>query len=131
MVTDPISNFIIALKNAAHVGKEQVRVPYSSLKHSIANVLEQEGFIASVVARGKKGGRMTLEVSIATNDAGPKFRDVKRISKPSKRVYYSLKDINPVRHGYGKLILSTPKGIMVGETARKEKVGGEALFEIW
>lgn len=131
MVTDPISNLIISLKNAAAVGKEVVRVPYSVMKHNIATVLEKEGFIKDVATRGKKGGRMFLEATIATDEHGAKLHNVKRISKPSKRVYYSLKDINPVRHGYGKLILSTPKGIMVGEMARKEKVGGEALFEIW
>ena len=62
---------------------------------------------------------------------GSRVHDVKRVSKPSRRVYYAVKDIVPVRRGYGRVILSTPKGVLTGDAARKEKVGGEALFEIW
>lgn len=132
MVTDPISNFIIALKNAASVGKELVRVPYSEIKFGIANVLEKEGYVSNVTKKGHKGSRSYLEVTVASDTAtGPKISGVKRISKPSKRVYKSLKEITSVRHGYGRVILSTPMGIMTGEAARKAHVGGEVLFEIW
>lgn len=131
MVTDPISNFIIALKNAAAVGKELVRVPYSDMKYSIALVLEKEGYITNLSKKGRKGGRPFLEVSVVMDDGAPKLTDVKRISKPSKRVYKSVKEITPIRHGYGRLIISTPQGIMTGEAARKARVGGEVLFEIW
>lgn len=131
MITDPISNFIIALKNAAAVGKELVRVPYSDMKYGIATVLEKEGYITALSKKGRKGGRPFLEVSVATNDGASKLTGVKRVSKPSKRVYKSVKELAPVRHGYGHLIVSTPQGIMTGEAARKAGVGGEALFEIW
>ncbi|MEK7579355.1 MAG: 30S ribosomal protein S8 [Patescibacteria group bacterium] len=131
MVTDPIANFITAIKNAAQGGKGVVRTPYSQIKQSIAEVLQKEGFLSDVSKKGKKGGRPSLEVTVATDDMGSRVHDVKRVSKPSRRVYYAVKDIVPVRRGYGRVILSTPKGVLTGDAARKEKVGGEALFEIW
>ncbi len=131
MVTDPISNFIIAIKNAARGGKGTVTTPYSQMKHAIADILEKEGFLSSVSKKGKKAGRPSLEVVVASDDFGMRVHDVKRISKPSKRVYYGAKDITPIRRGYGRLVLSTPKGVLTGDAAQKAKVGGEALFEIW
>ena len=131
MVTDPISNFITSLQNAASVGKEVVRVPFSIMKQSIAQVLEKEGYIENLTKKGKKTGQKYLEVSVLYDEEGPRIHGVKRISKPSKRVYKGAKEIQPIRHGYGRVIVSTPDGIMTGEAARKAKVGGEVLFEIW
>lgn len=130
MVTDPISNFIIALKNAAKAGKAPVRVPYSQIKEAIATVLAREGYITSVERKGKKT-RNHLEVEVVFENGKARIEGVKRVSKPSQRVYYGVHDIKPVRHGYGRLIISTPQGIMTGEEARKARVGGEALFIIW
>ncbi len=131
MNIDPISNFIIALQNASRVGKESVRVPYSQMKHAIADVLEKEGYISGLTKKGKKGGRPSLEVSLVYDDMGPRVHGVKRVSKPSKRVYKGVKELTSIRHGYGRVILSTPSGIMTGDSARKAKIGGEVLFEIW
>jgi len=131
MVTDPISNFITALQNAAAVGKEVVRAPFSVMKQSIAQVLEKEGYIENLTKKGKKSGQKYIEVSIVYDEDGPRIHGVKRISKPSKRVYKGADEIQPIRHGYGRVIMSTPEGIMEGGAARKAKVGGEVLFEIW
>lgn len=130
MVTDPISNFIISIKNAAHAGKPTVRVPYSQLKEAVADVLMREGYLESAEKKGKKV-RKYLEVALVFENERARVRDVKRVSKPSKRVYTSVREIMPVRHGYGRMILSTPQGVMTGEEARKAKVGGEVLFLIW
>ena len=131
MNTDPISNFIVAIANAAAAGKSVVRTPYSQVKQAIAEVLAAEGFIGDLTKKGKKSGQKYLEVSIVTDDDGARVHGVKRVSKPSRRVYKGAKEIRPVRHGYGRVILSTPQGVMTGESARKEGVGGEVLFEIW
>jgi small subunit ribosomal protein S8 len=131
MVTDPVANFITALSNAAAVGKGVVRVPYSAMKQSIAETLAGEGYIENLTKKGKKSGQKYLEVSVIYDEDGPRVHGVKRVSKPSKRVYKGARDIQPVRHGYGRVIVSTPEGIMTGEAARKAKVGGEVLFEIW
>lgn len=130
MVSDPISDFIIQLKNASLIGKESVALPYSKLKFAVAEKLAERGYVASVQRRGKKA-RKVLEVELSYNNGVSKIKDVSRVSKPGRRVYYSVSTIRPVRFGKGALILSTPKGILTGEEARKEHVGGEALFKIW
>ena len=118
------------LKNGGMAGKESVAFPYSKLKNAIALCLEKEGYVSSVAKKTKKGQPM-LEVGLIYVDKKPKVKEVERISKQSRRVYFGMKDINTVRNGSGLLVLSTPKGILSGKEARKEQVGGEALFKIW
>ncbi|OHA15978.1 MAG: 30S ribosomal protein S8 [Candidatus Taylorbacteria bacterium RIFCSPLOWO2_12_FULL_43_20] len=127
---DTIANFIIQLKNASQTGKETVFFPHSKMCAGIADVLEKEGFIKVEVKKGKKTGKL-LEIKIQSVDGNPKITNVKRISKPSKRIYYAANQLRPVRSGFGRLILSTSKGILSGKQARDAKMGGEALFEIW
>jgi small subunit ribosomal protein S8 len=131
MMTDPISDMIIRLKNAAMAGRDIVSMPQSAVKVAIANKLKERHILSSVDPRGKKTEK-TLEVTLARTEGGEyRFKDVKRVSKPGKRVYLGAGDIRPVQGGTGSLVLSTPKGILFGSEARKENVGGEALFEIW
>ena len=78
-----------------------------------------------------KKGFPTLEVELVYGEKKPKITEVERISKQSRRVYFNMKEIHSVRNGSGLLVLSTPKGILSGKEARKEQVGGEALFKIW
>ena len=131
MVTDPIADFIIRLKNAGAVKKTSVSVPFSILKMAVAEKLKDAGYVKAVEKKGKKV-RKTLDVVLEYSETGShKIAGVKRISKPGRRVYKSVREIRPVRYGHGALILSTPKGIMTDTEARQEKVGGEALFEIW
>ncbi len=130
MVVDPISNFIIKLKNASLAGKALVSVPHSKMIESIATILKDEGFITSFTKKGKKVVK-TLEVEVKYEEGKPAITDVARISKFSKRVYKGAKEIKPVRNGFGALILTTPKGILTDKAARKQNVGGEALFKIW
>ena len=130
MTNDPISDFIIRLKNAGNVGHSKVILPYSNFKHAVASVLLKGGYITAY-AKKKKKDFPVLEVELAYVGGAPRIKGVKRLSKPGKRLYMRAVDIRPVRHGYGTLILSTPKGILTGDDARKEKVGGEALFTIW
>ena len=127
---DSISNMIIMMKNASLVGKATVAFPHSKLKNAIAECLQKEGYVADISKKVKKGGPL-LEVSLVYVDKKPKITEVERISKQSRRVYFGLKDIHQVRNGSGLLILSTPKGILSGKDAKKEQVGGEALFRIW
>lgn len=118
------------MKNASLAGKESVVFPASKIKHAIAVCLEKEGYVAGVTKRVKKGMPM-LEVGLVYTDKKPKITEAERVSKQSRRVYYGMKDIHTVRNGSGILVLSTPKGIMSGKEARKEMVGGEALFKLW
>lgn len=130
MVSDSVSNLIISLKNASKAGKASITAPYSKLSESILEVLKKEGYISDLEKKGKKIDKQ-IDVVLKYVDGKPAILDVKRISKFSRRIYKGVKDIRPVRTGYGMLVLTTPKGILSDREAKKASVGGEALFEIW
>lgn len=131
MVIDPIADLIIRLKNAGMVKKENVSVPHSAFKLAIAEKLRDVGYVKTVEKKGKKARKM-LDITLKYDEKGtPVIHGVKRVSKPARRIYKSVLEIVPVKYGHGALILSTPKGIKTDKEARKEKIGGEALFEIW
>lgn len=130
MVTDPISDLIIRIKNASDAGKASVSMPYSRLKEDVSHVLVKGGYITAVSTTGKKIDKV-LEISLAYNGSEPKVHGVDRISKPSRRIYQKSKDIRMFKSGFGNTILSTPQGILLDIDAKKVKVGGEVLFKIW
>lgn len=130
-MTDPIGDLIVRLTNAGAVKKAVVSLPYSNFKHAVAQKLAEAGWVQQVEKKGKKV-KKTLDISLKYNENGvAHITGVKRVSKPGRRLYRGVNDIIPVRYGHGALILSTPKGVMTDKEAKKEKVGGEALFEIW
>jgi small subunit ribosomal protein S8 len=130
MVTDPVGDFIIRLKNAGAIGTEVVSVPRSKHVEAIANKLKDLGFVERVET-AKKDSRV-LEVTLAYDAQGKhKIHDVKRISKPGRRMYVPARDAHSVKNGLGARVLSTPKGILSDKEARKVQAGGENLFEIW
>jgi len=131
MTSDPIGDLIVRLKNAGAVKKANMSVSHSTFKYAIAEKLKEAGYVKGVEKKGKKI-RKILDVSLKYDDKGLHvIHGARRISKPGRRVYKKANEITSVRYGHGSLILSTPKGIMTDKEARKEKVGGEALFEIW
>jgi len=127
---DTISNMLIMLKNGNLAGKESVLFPASKLKSAILECLKREGYVADFTPKMRKELPF-LEVKLVYVDKKPRITQVERISKQSRRVYFGVKDIHKIRNGSGLLVLSTPKGILGGKDARKEQVGGEALFKIW
>ncbi len=130
MIADPISDFIVRLQNASRAGKTSVSLPASKMKLAVAEVLTREGYLAEVEKPKKApGGSMT--VVLAFKNGKPVITGVKRISKPSRRLYMGVRDVRPVKRGHGLLLLSTPKGILTGKEASEARVGGETLFEIW
>ncbi len=127
---DKIADMLIAIKNAGNAGKETLSLPNSHYKADIARALFGEGYIKSYSQKKmKKGDQLEIDI-MYKKDGSPRITEVKRISKPSRRLYTGVKGIYSVKQGFGSLFLSTPKGIMTGEKARKEMVGGEMLFEI-
>lgn len=131
MVGDPVGDFIVRLTNAGAVRKEAVVLPYSKLKHAIADKLVERGFLTGAKLGGKKV-KKTLEVTLRYNaDGTPFIRGTKRVSKPGRRLYIKSTEIFPVKFGKGAMLVSTPKGILAGDEARRQKVGGEQLFIIW
>ncbi len=130
MVSDTIGDFIIQLKNAGMVGKAEVSLPYSKLKHAIADVLVAEGFLAGVAVAGADT-KKSLVATLKYTDGAHSIQGVQRISKPGRRLYVKATEIYPVKFGKGRVILSTPAGILTGEGARQKNVGGEQLFIVW
>ena len=130
MHSDPIADMLNRLKNAAAVKHETVTIPHSRVKEQLAKILVKEGFLQDAHTK-RRGARKYIVVSILGKDGLPLFQEIKRISKPSKRTYSKAKDLYPVRNGYGRAILSTPKGLMSNEEARKQNVGGEVFCYIW
>ena len=130
MITDRVGDFIIRLKNAGAIGNKVVPVPYSKHLEAIANKLKELGFVERVEI-SKKDAR-TMEVTLAYDEKGKhKIHDVKRVSKPGRRMYIQARDAHNVKNGLGARLISTPKGILSDKEARKVKAGGENLFEIW
>ncbi|MBI2100234.1 MAG: 30S ribosomal protein S8 [Candidatus Vogelbacteria bacterium] len=129
-MVDPISDMLIRLKNVAMARKPLALVPFSQLKLGIAEVLKTAGYLKSVTKKGKKIKKY-LELELSYADNCPKLTDVKRVSKPSRRIYEPAKQIRSVRHGYGLALYSTSRGLLTDKAAREQKVGGELLFKIW
>ncbi len=126
MVTDPIADLLVRLQNASRVGHASVTLPFSRMKHAVAEVLAKAGYVESPTHKN-----YSLVIPLRYEAGSPAISGVKRLSKPSRRTYLGVRDVRPVKRGHGLLVLSTPKGIMSGAEARKQRVGGEALFEIW
>jgi len=127
---DPIADFINRIKNASAAGLASTNVPSSKMAAAIAEILKKKGFIKSFTL--PKTTQKTIEVEIAYKEGGePQVLGARRVSKLSRRVYRKAKDLRPIRRGFGTAILSTPKGLMTDIEARKAKLGGEVLFEIW
>ena len=132
MVGDSIGDMITRIRNAGAVGHLTTSIPYSAMKKSIADLLKREGYLKSVSEKGKTPKTKALEVELSYRSAGvPRITEIKRISKPGKRVYVSIHELVPVQRGRGVAVLSTPKGIITDKEAKKEKVGGELLFTAW
>lgn len=122
---------LITMKNASMVSKDTVVVPFSKIKYAIAQCLKEQGFIVNASKKTEKNNVSVLEIQLAYTPEGPKIHDVKRMSKQSRRMYTGVKEIRPVKNGFGITVFSTPKGILSDKQARKEQVGGEVLFTMW
>jgi len=128
MVSDSVGDFIIRLKNAGVVKRTEVDVPHSKQLEAIAKKLHELGFVGSI----EKVDDRTLRVVLAYDERGTnQIHGVRRLSKPSRRLYVSHRDAHAVAGGTGACIISTPKGILSDAQARRARVGGETLFEIW
>jgi len=130
MITDPIGDFIVRLKNAGAVGKKTVEAPFSRMKKSVALVLQKGGYVGEIKETGSDPMK-TLSVELLYEAGVPKINGVKRISKPGRRLYAKARDVHPIKYGKGLLVLSTPLGIITDKEAREKRVGGETLFAIW
>ena len=132
MQTDPIGDFLTRIRNAAASKHQRVDVPVSKLKTELARILKEEGYISTFKLVDENKTRKVLRVFLKyTADRRSVITGVKRISRPGSRAYLGAAEIRPVVGGLGISILTTPKGLMSGRAARKAKIGGELLCEVW
>ncbi|MCH7511414.1 MAG: 30S ribosomal protein S8 [Chloroflexi bacterium] len=130
-MTDPIADMLTRLRNGAAARHEYVTIPASKLKNAIAKVLKEEGFIRDFEAF-EEGPRRFMRVHISYSDTKEPFMTgLKRVSRPGLRVYVQKREIPRVYNGLGIAIVSTPKGIMTGQQAWRQQVGGEVLCYVW
>lgn len=125
---DPISNMLTIIKNGYLARKQFVTVPNSRVKKEIVKKLAETGYIGDVTVSEDK---RIIKIDLLYKDKEPMVNELKRVSKPSLRVYTSSKKIPRILRGRGEVLLSTPKGILTGSQARKMKAGGEVLLKIW
>ncbi|MGD0957835.1 MAG: 30S ribosomal protein S8 [Candidatus Acidiferrales bacterium] len=131
MTTDPIADMLTRIRNAVRAKHARVDLPCSKLKVEIARILKDEGYLANFKVVEEKG-KKTLRVFLRyTPDRLGVITDLRRISRPGSRRYVGKAGIRAVVGGMGISILSTPRGLMTGQSARKEGVGGEVLCEVW
>ena len=134
VISDPIADMFMRIRNGGTAGKKTVYIPYSDLKMRIANVLMKEGYLSSVSKKVLKGRttERVIEVGVVYDaPSAPRVRGMERVSRPSRRLYIGAKELRPVNQGHGIMILSTPKGILTGSDAHKEHVGGEIIGKVW
>ncbi|MGA9594373.1 MAG: 30S ribosomal protein S8 [Candidatus Acidiferrales bacterium] len=132
MTTDPIADLLTRIRNAARAKHARVDMPSSKLKVEIAKILKDEGYLANFKVVEEQKGKKTLRVFLRyTPDRRSVITDLKRVSRPGSRRYVGKTDIRQVVGGMGISIVSTPRGLMTGQEARKEGVGGEMLCEVW
>lgn len=132
MQTDPIADFLTRIRNAARAKHQRVDVPASKLKTEIARILKEEGYISTYKLVEESKVRKTLRVFLKyTPDRRSVITGLRRISRPGSRAYTGAAGIRPVVGGLGISILTTPRGLMSGRAARRARVGGELLCEVW
>jgi small subunit ribosomal protein S8 len=132
MQTDPISDMLTRIRNAARARHARVEMPASRLKIEIARVLKEEGYISTFKVVDESKTRKALRLFLKyTTDKRSVITDLRRISRPGSRRYVGASEIRSVVGGLGISIVTTPRGVMTGRSARKERIGGELLCEVW
>ncbi len=130
MFTDPISDMLTRIRNGAAAKKAEVLLPYSRVKHNLADILQREGYLSAVSVQ--EGALKQLALKLKYDAAGSAaISSLKRISKPGQRIYVPMDKIPRSNGGLGITILSTSRGLMTDKDARKQKYGGEVICQIW
>jgi small subunit ribosomal protein S8 len=130
-MTDPIADMLTRIRNAQKMGHDALTLPASKLKQHIAKVLAEEGYIRDVEFKAD-GPQGVLNIGLKySSDRHPVINEIRRVSKPGRRIYVAVEGIPRVKNGLGIAILSTSKGVLVDRDARKNRIGGELLCTVW
>jgi small subunit ribosomal protein S8 len=130
MVNDPIGDMLTRIRNALERKRSKVVTPASNARRRVLDVLATEGYIRGYAEIEHVAGKKEFEIELKYYEGEPVISNIRRISKPGRRVYSSVRDLPHVQNGLGIAILSTPKGVMSDNTARAENVGGEVLCHV-
>ena len=130
-MNDPIGDMLTRIRNAQMRGKSTVSTPASKLRAWVLDVLADEGYIRGYEKTSSTDGHGAIEISLKYFDGVPVIKELKRISKPGRRVYLGVKDIPQVRQGLGVSIVSTPQGVTSDANARAKNVGGEVICTVF
>jgi small subunit ribosomal protein S8 len=130
-VNDPLGDLLSRIRNAQQRRRPTVTSPASKLRARVLDVLAEEGYIRGYTRIDHKNGRSEFEIELKYSNGQPAIRQIKRVSKPGRRVYSAVKELSTVANGLGVAILSTPKGVMSDARAREENVGGEILLNVF
>ena len=129
-LTDPIADMLTRIRNGNMARHTEVKVPFSKIKESMANILKNEGYITGYEIK-EEGNIRDIVVTLKYMDGDAVIKGLKRISKPGRRVYTSVENLPKVLGGLGIAIVSTPKGVIIDKECRKHNVGGEVLCYVW
>lgn len=130
-INDPVGDMLTRIRNAQMRGMTKTSTPASKLRGRVLDVLEAEGFIRGYTKIERDNNKRDFEIELKYFDGQPVISKMRRVSKPGRRVYSSVKEIVPVQNGLGISILSTPKGVMSDAAAREHNVGGEVLCQVY
>jgi len=129
-MTDPITDMLNQIRNAQAVQKPEVLIPMSKIKNEIANILSKEGFVGEV-KKSVRGGQKAIKIILKYDNGIGAISGLKRVSKPGQRIYERAVEMKKVHGGYGISVVSTSKGLMTNKEAKKLKLGGEIICQVW
>jgi len=130
-IHDTIGDFLTTLRNGSMATKPVVKARHSKVRESIAGILKSEGYLVDYKVTERTNGLKDLEINLKFSESQPAIEGIKRESKPGCRRYFKYEDIPPVLGGLGISILTTSKGLMTGDEAKRQKLGGELLCQVW
>lgn len=129
--TDPIADMLTRIRNAIAVRKHEISLPHSNIKEAVAKILQENNFVDNVSVEGDKPGFKQLKIVIASEDNNARITEISRMSTPGRRMYTSADDIPTIKRGRGIVVVSTSKGLMTGDKAKTQRLGGELICKVY
>lgn len=130
-MSDPLGDMLTRIRNGQQARHPVIKCPWANLRENVCQVLQDEGFIRGFKVVDLGGNKKELQIELKYDQGEPVIRELKRISKPGRRVYSKIKDLQPYYNGLGIAVISTPQGVMADHKARSENVGGEVLCQVF
>lgn len=130
-MSDPLGDMLTRIRNGQHARMPVIACPHSNLRESVCAVLKDEGFIRGFKAVDAGNNKKNIEIELKYDEGQPVIRELKRVSKPGRRIYSKIKDLQPFYNGLGVKVVSTPQGVMADHKARSENIGGEVLCQVY